>query len=183
MRAGTPAVVVAAAIAGRGLRRSRTPLAGKRSASRRSTRPPLRRCSRLPGMKVDGGLFGTLADAGAQAAALEAAGYAGAWTAETSHDPFLPLLQAAEHTEQLELGTSIAVAFARSPMTLANTAIDVPSSMVSVCSAASSSGRNGSWLVSAVHAPEYPACSSSTACAAALSNWLGIPPSTFIARR
>ena len=33
------------------------------------------------------------------------------------------------------------------------TAIDVPSSSVSVCSAASSSGRNGSWLVSAVHTP------------------------------
>ena len=36
---------------------------------------------------------------------VEAAGYSGAWTAETSHDPFLPLLLAAEHTEQLELGT------------------------------------------------------------------------------
>ena len=33
------------------------------------------------------------------------------------------------------------------------TAIDVPSSTRSVCSAASSSGRNGSWFVSAVHRP------------------------------
>ena len=33
------------------------------------------------------------------------------------------------------------------------TAMEVPSSMVWVCSAASSSGKNGSWLVSAVHAP------------------------------
>ena len=40
----------------------------------------------------------------------------GAWTAETSHDPFLPLPLAAEHTTELELGTSIAVAFARNPM-------------------------------------------------------------------
>ena len=55
----------------------------------------------------------------------EAAGYDGFWTAETSHDPFLPLLLAAEHTEHIELGTSIAVGFARSPMTLANTAYDL----------------------------------------------------------
>ena len=34
------------------------------------------------------------------------------------------------------------------------TAIDVPSSSVWVCSAASSSGKNGSWLVSAVQMPE-----------------------------
>ena len=37
----------------------------------------------------------------------------GGWTAETNHDPFLPLLLAAEHTRfRLELGTNIAVAFA-----------------------------------------------------------------------
>ena len=76
-------------------------------------------------MKVDGGIAGALADAGAQAEALEAAGYSGAWTAETNHDPFLPLLLAAEHTDELELGTSIAVAFARNPMTLANLAWDL----------------------------------------------------------
>jgi probable F420-dependent oxidoreductase len=56
---------------------------------------------------------------------LETAGYSGAWTAETSHDPFLPLLLAAEHTSEIELGTSIAVAFARNPMTLANVAWDL----------------------------------------------------------
>jgi len=76
-------------------------------------------------MKVDGSLGTDLARAGANAREAEAAGYAGVWTAETSHDPFLPLLLAAEHTEHLELGTSIAVAFARSPMTLANTAWDL----------------------------------------------------------
>jgi probable F420-dependent oxidoreductase len=37
----------------------------------------------------------------------------------------MPLLLAAEHTDMIELGTSIAVAFARSPMTLANTAWDL----------------------------------------------------------
>jgi probable F420-dependent oxidoreductase len=76
-------------------------------------------------MKVDGGLTGDLFSAGATAKELEEAGYSGAWTAETSHDPFLPLLLGAEHTTHIELGTSIAVAFARSPMTLANTAWDL----------------------------------------------------------
>ena len=76
-------------------------------------------------MKVDGGIGSNLHQAGAQAKELEAAGYSGAWTAETSHDPFFPLLLAAEHTETLEIGTSIAVAFARNPMTLANIGWDL----------------------------------------------------------
>jgi probable F420-dependent oxidoreductase len=76
-------------------------------------------------MKVDGGIPNIISKAGAQAAELEKAGYSGGWTAETSHDPFLPLVPAAEATSNLELGTSIAVAFARNPMTLANTAWDL----------------------------------------------------------
>ena len=76
-------------------------------------------------MKVDGGLGNDLRKAGEQAKELEAAGYSGAWTAETAHDPFFPLLLGAEHTEHLELGTSIAVAFARNPMTLANIGWDL----------------------------------------------------------
>ncbi len=76
-------------------------------------------------MKIDGSIGFDLHNVPANAREAEAAGYAGVWTAETSHDPFLPLLLAAEHTETLELGTSIAVAFARSPMTLANTAWDL----------------------------------------------------------
>lgn len=78
-------------------------------------------------MKVDGGFGygGGLESVVASAREQEAAGYDGYWTAETAHDPFLPLLLAAEHTTTLELGTSIAVAFARSPMTLANTAWDL----------------------------------------------------------
>ncbi|MGB5755784.1 MAG: LLM class F420-dependent oxidoreductase [Acidimicrobiales bacterium] len=78
-------------------------------------------------MRVDGG-FGMGGQLGAAITAAkehETAGYDGFWTAETSHDPFLPLLLAAEHTEHIELGTSIAVGFARSPMTLANTAYDL----------------------------------------------------------
>jgi probable F420-dependent oxidoreductase len=76
-------------------------------------------------VKVDGMLPGPLAASGVQAAELEAAGYAGGWTFEVDHDPFLPLAVAAPHTAGLELGTSIAVAFARSPMTLAYTAWDL----------------------------------------------------------
>jgi probable F420-dependent oxidoreductase len=76
-------------------------------------------------MKVDGGIGTDLHKAGAAAKEAEAAGYSGVWTAETSHDPFFPLLLAAEHTETIELGTSIAVAFARNPMTLANIGWDL----------------------------------------------------------
>lgn len=76
-------------------------------------------------MKTDGYLSTDLSAVGGQAAALEAAGHLGAFTAETSHDPFLPLVVAAQNTSSLQLGTSIAVAFARNPMTLANTARDL----------------------------------------------------------
>ena len=53
---------------------------------------------------------------------LEEIGYDGAFTFEAKHDPFLPLVLAAEHTTRLRLGTAIAIAFARSPMNLANLA-------------------------------------------------------------
>lgn len=84
-------------------------------------------------MKIDGGLgaaFPTSLEGGFQpiidsAKQLEAKGYSGAWTAETSHDPFFPHMIAAEHTEKIELGTSIAVAFARNPMILANIGYDL----------------------------------------------------------
>jgi len=52
-------------------------------------------------------------------------GYDGFFTAETSHDPFLPLGVAAAIAPSLELGTGIAVAFARSPMVVAHTAWDL----------------------------------------------------------
>jgi probable F420-dependent oxidoreductase len=71
------------------------------------------------------GTLGGFGDLKAAAAASEAAGYAGLWTGETQHDPFLQLVQAAEATERVTLGTSIAIAFGRTPMTLANTAFDL----------------------------------------------------------
>ncbi len=76
-------------------------------------------------MKVDATLGFDPADAAATAATAEAAGYDGVWTAETAHDPFLPLALAAERTTRVELGTGIAVAFARNPMTLAVVANDL----------------------------------------------------------
>ena len=76
-------------------------------------------------MKVDGGISTDLEHTAQSAKDAEAAGYDGVWTAETSHDPFFPLLLAAEHTEKVELGTGIAVAFARNPMTLANVGYDI----------------------------------------------------------
>ncbi|BAX93718.1 LLM class F420-dependent oxidoreductase [Mycobacterium shigaense] len=78
-----------------------------------------------PRLKVDGGIPNQLARAAAAAGALEQQGYDGGWTPETSHDPFLPLLLAAEHTTRLEVGTNIAVAFARNPMIVANIAWDL----------------------------------------------------------
>jgi len=76
-------------------------------------------------MKIDGGISFNLESAASSAKEAEEAGYTGAFTAETSHDPFLPMAVAAENTSTLELGTAIAVAFARTPMTVANTAWDL----------------------------------------------------------
>src|SRR6476646_447742 len=69
-----------------------------------------------------GGSFDELED---RARALEADGYDGGATAETSHDPFFPLLLAAQATERLELATGVAIAFARTPMTMASIANDL----------------------------------------------------------
>lgn len=58
---------------------------------------------------------------------LEEIGYDGAFSFEAKHDPFLPLVLAAETTERLQLGTAIAIAFARNPMNLANLAYGLQS--------------------------------------------------------
>ncbi|MGV0791725.1 LLM class F420-dependent oxidoreductase [Mycolicibacterium sp. XJ1819] len=76
-------------------------------------------------LKVDGAVSSQLADVVATATALQRRGYDGCWAAEVNHDPFLPLTLAAEHTDDIELGTSIAVAFARNPMTVANVGWDL----------------------------------------------------------
>lgn len=76
-------------------------------------------------MKIDTTLGFGLAGAARSAREVEAAGYAGVWANETSHDPFGPLALAAEHTARIELGTGVAVAFSRNPMTLANLGYDL----------------------------------------------------------
>jgi probable F420-dependent oxidoreductase len=79
-----------------------------------------------PGVLLDAALLSTgIDDVPATARDLEARGYAGVWASEADHDPFLPLLSAAQATTRLQVGTGIAVAFARSPMTLAMTAHDL----------------------------------------------------------
>jgi len=59
------------------------------------------------------------------ARAADRMGFDALWTAETSHDPYLPLALVAEHTERIQFGTSIAVAFPRSPLVHAQIAWDL----------------------------------------------------------
>jgi len=77
------------------------------------------------GLKVDAAVSSGLTNVAQAASKLERRGYDCCWTAEINHDPFLPLVLAAEHTTRIELGTSIAVAFARNPMTVANVGWDL----------------------------------------------------------
>ncbi len=76
-------------------------------------------------MQIDTSLSRFLGAAPEGARAAEEAGYDAIWTAETSHDPFIPLAMSIPSTSTITLGTSIAVAFARNPMLLANTAYDM----------------------------------------------------------
>jgi probable F420-dependent oxidoreductase len=69
----------------------------------------------VPGLAAAGELF----------AEVEAAGFDGACTYETRHDPFLPLVLAADRTSTMRLGTAIAIAFARTPMLLATIGRDL----------------------------------------------------------
>ena len=76
-------------------------------------------------MKIDGGIGFDPDRIAEQAKKAEESGYDGVWSAETSHDPFLPIAVGAAATERLEFGTGITVAFARNPMTLAVVANDL----------------------------------------------------------
>jgi probable F420-dependent oxidoreductase len=62
----------------------------------------------------------------------EKIGFEALWSTETMHDPFLPGALIAEHTQRMNFGTAVAIAFARSPANLAYTSWDL---------AQSSSGR------------------------------------------
>jgi probable F420-dependent oxidoreductase len=77
-------------------------------------------------MKVDaGGYAARVGDAADAAREAERRGYDGWWSVETQVDPFIACAVAAERTEQIEIGTAIAVAFARNPMTVALQANDL----------------------------------------------------------
>src|SRR5881296_1735164 len=77
-------------------------------------------------MKVDTTFFSTTFDAAAQTARrAEEIGFDGLWSAETSHDPFFPLVVAARETQRIALGTGVAIVFPRSPMMLANICWDL----------------------------------------------------------
>jgi len=63
---------------------------------------------------------------GRSARRIEELGFDGILSSETAgHDPFLPLLIAAEHTKRIGLSTGIAVSFPRSPMVIAQMAWDL----------------------------------------------------------
>ena len=72
-------------------------------------------------MKIDSGLGMELPRVADRVGAAEAAGLDCVWAAETTNDPFLSLTLAAEHSTSVSLGTGIAVAFARNPMSMAYT--------------------------------------------------------------
>ncbi len=78
-------------------------------------------------MKIDGHLAPDWHSIPDHVKKMEAQGFDRVGTAEMNHDPFMPLLLAAEHSETIEVGTGIAVAFARSPMILANIGHDLNS--------------------------------------------------------
>src|SRR5580693_10060382 len=59
------------------------------------------------------------------ARAAEAEGYDGIATMENKHEPFLALAVAGAATERIELHTSVAIAFARTPMAVAQTGWDL----------------------------------------------------------
>ena len=77
-------------------------------------------------MEVDAEVaVGSPAEAAELARKAESFGFDCFWVNETKHDPFVQLSLAAEHTCRISLGTSIALAFTRSPTTLAYTSWDL----------------------------------------------------------
>lgn len=73
-------------------------------------------------MKIDSGLLVTdMKQVPERVRELEESGFDGCFTFEGSHEPFMPLVLAAEHSK-LAIGTGLAIAFARTPMTVAHLA-------------------------------------------------------------
>ncbi|MCA9793010.1 MAG: TIGR03617 family F420-dependent LLM class oxidoreductase [Candidatus Eremiobacteraeota bacterium] len=76
-------------------------------------------------MKLDVVYSGNLQGVDSAARKAEQLRFSGLWVTETSHNPFFHLLRAAEASPNLTLGTAVAIALARSPFTLAQTAWDL----------------------------------------------------------
>jgi probable F420-dependent oxidoreductase len=76
-------------------------------------------------MKVDALLGKDIAALVPEAAARAREGFDALWLAEAQYDPFLQCLEVARAAPGSQIGTAIAVAFARSPMTLANVGYDL----------------------------------------------------------
>jgi probable F420-dependent oxidoreductase len=79
----------------------------------------------MAALQLDANLPQLGADVVEAAVAAEERGFDGVWTHETDGDAFLPVPLAAEHTDRIQLGTRIALAFTRSPMVLAYQAWDL----------------------------------------------------------
>jgi probable F420-dependent oxidoreductase len=77
------------------------------------------------GGSIDGTGGADLNVLGEQVSSAERLGFDGVWSTEVSRDPFLPLVIAAQRSQRLQIGTAVAVAFARSPMTMAVVANDL----------------------------------------------------------
>jgi probable F420-dependent oxidoreductase len=79
-------------------------------------------------LKIDAELMpGSIEEVPRLAEGAEQAGFDCVWANETKHDPFLQLALAAQTTKRIQLGTSVALAFTRSPTTLAYASWDLQS--------------------------------------------------------
>src|SRR5207237_3021569 len=94
---------------------------------------------------------------GAAARAAEVEGYDGIIAMENKHDPFLALAVAGAATECVELHTGVAIAFARTPMAVAQVGWDLAGSSGGGCGGGLGSrgrARNGRRLSGARTPPE-----------------------------
>ena len=77
-------------------------------------------------MKLDIGVSTRdLGEVPTEAKRAEELGFDALWSMEAGNDGFLPLALAAEHTRRIKLGPSVAIAFPRSPMVVANACWDL----------------------------------------------------------
>jgi probable F420-dependent oxidoreductase len=76
-------------------------------------------------MRLDASINGELDDTGTDAERLQADGFDTAWIGETKHDVFLRCAAAAAATDTLRVGSGVAIAFGRTPLTTATSAYDL----------------------------------------------------------